>query len=116
MQPPIFSSHDVLNYTSEGINPLEPKHSFVMNPFLQGSCCASCLHFKEVWVIDRRAATLIETCAIINWDALRKKKKDTYLSNREKKTKPMYLALFGLYPMEGEGLIYRMGLILQSVF
>lgn len=29
MWTPIFSSYDVLNYTSEGINPLEPKHSFV---------------------------------------------------------------------------------------
>lgn len=73
MRTPIFSSYDVLNYTSEGINPLEPKHSFVVNSFLEESCCASCLYFKDMWVIDHRAAALIETCAIINWNALRKK-------------------------------------------
>lgn len=66
MWAPIFSSYEVLNYTSE---------EFTLGLTLWNLRGASrwllleepgCPRFKGVWVIDHRAGTLIEICVIIN--------------------------------------------------
>lgn len=69
MWAPIFSSYEVLNYTSEEFTlglTLWNLPSALRWLLLEELCCACRWHFKGVWVIDHRAGALIEMCVIIN--------------------------------------------------